>query len=217
MRTPQTTRQSDMRMADAVGRFMDRHFYSVLGERWERVTNPHLQRRGVDVVFGGCRIDEKVKIKGGFANRLLEYPSFELSFINRAGIRQDGWFLDETCLTEYYCFIAVFGDFVDETGVEYRKIRKLNAMFVKRDEIRGYVSKCGINLRSDIASVTEYEGIDRVGHDGTGIHVKYTDRFQEMPVNMVVRRDVLYGLDSTREFEIGDVYVEDTVNGSPRG
>ena len=205
-----TTRKKDSAMSDVVGGFMDAHFYPMFGEKWKRVVEPNLQRRGVDVVFGGCRIDEKVKIKGGFANRLLDYPSFELSFVNRRGERQPGWFLSDYSLTDYYSLIAAFGDFVDEDGLTEGTLTHLNALFVKKSDLTDYVALHGIDLETDVAEMSEGYAGDRKEHPGTGIHIKLSDMFSEMPINMVVRREVLYGLPSTREFAIYRDRVEDT-------
>lgn len=207
-----TTRRQDVILADIVGKFMDSHFYSILGEKWERVTNPHLQQRGVDVVFGGCKIDEKVKIKGGFANRLLEYPSFELSFVNKFEKRQLGWFLNPDSLTDYYSLIAVFGDFEDENGVNLKTITHLNALFVKKLDLIDYVNECEINVASDVEELSSGYAGDRINHSGTGIHMKLTEKFSEKPINMVVRRDVIYKFPSTREFAVYGNYVEDTIS-----
>ena len=195
-----TTRKQDSILSDIVGRFMDSHFYSIFGEKWERVSNPHLQKRGVDVIFGGCKIDEKVKIKGGFANRLIEYPSFELSFVNRFEKRQVGWLLNPDSITDYYSLIAVFGDFDDENGVRTDRITHLNSLFVKKSDIFDYVNDCGIDISKDVEELS------------TGIHIKMTERFSEKPINMVVRRDVIYGFPNTREFVVYGDYVEDTIS-----
>ena len=205
-----TTRRQDSALADVVGDFMDEYFYSKLGEKWKRVSDAKLQKRGVDVLFGDCKIDEKVKIKGGFANTLLEYPSFELSFVNRYGKRQLGWFLDPNSLTDYYAMIAVFGDFKDETGVAADTIRYLNVLFVKKQDIYDYIILNGVDVESGVRILETPGSGDRIDHPGTGMHMKLSDRFSEQPINLVVKRSYLYELPNTREFEVYRNRIEDT-------
>ena len=64
-----TSRRKDAKMAEQVGRFMDEYFYSKLGEEWKRVADSELQQRGVDVVFGDCKIDEKINRVYGKGDR----------------------------------------------------------------------------------------------------------------------------------------------------
>lgn len=205
-----TTRRSDSLMSDHVGKFMDEHFYSALGERWQRVTDYRLQWRGVDVIFGGCKIDEKVKVKSGYLNKLLEYPSFELSFVNRKLKRQCGWFLSPDSMTDYYAFIAVYADVADERSIRYDVIDHLNVLFVNKADVVDYVKTCGIDLQSDVDGLSTEKMGERISHVGTGIHMKISLQFSEKPINMVVSRDVLYGLEHTREFDVYPDFVHDT-------
>lgn len=197
-------------MAEQVGRFMDEYFYSKLGEEWKRVADSELQQRGVDVVFGDCKIDEKVKVKDGYLNRILEYPSFELSFVNRYLKRQLGWFVDKNNITDYYAFIAVYTDANGEYSISSDNIDHLNVLFVNKIEIMQYVLDNNIDLGADIRELAGEDMGDRLEHPGTGIHIKLSTQFSEKPINMVVRRNILYGLDSTREFDIHRNFIQDT-------
>lgn len=197
-------------MSEQVGIFMDKYFYSKLGERWTRVSDSELQKRGVDVVFGDCKIDEKVKVKDGYLNKLIEYPSFELSFVNKYFKRQLGWFVDKNNITDYYAFIAVYTDAKDEYSISSVNIDHLNVMFVNKIEIMRYVLENDIDLGKDINEIASENFGDRLEHPGTGIHIKLSTQFSEKPINMVVRRNILYGLDSTREFDVHKNFIQDT-------
>lgn len=197
-------------MAEQVGRFMDEYFYSKLGEEWKRVSDSELQQRGVDVVLGDCKIDEKVKVKDGYLNRILEYPSFELSFVNRYLKRQLGWFVDKNNITDYYAFIAVYTDANGEYSINSDNIDHLNVLFVNKIEMMQYVLDNNIDLGADIRELAGEDMGDRLEHTGTGIHIKLSTQFSEKPINMVVRRSILYRLDSTREFDIHRNFIQDT-------
>lgn len=208
-----TNRSKDSRLSEQVGKFMDERFYSKLGEKWNRVIDGELQKRGVDVQFGDCNIDEKVKVKDGYLNRILEYPSFELSFVNRSLKRQNGWFVDGNSLTDYYAFISVYTDAENEYSIERSNISRLVTLFVKRTEIMEYVLNNGIDLGRDIKELSSYEMGDRIDHPGSGIHTKISMQFSEKPINMVVRREILRSLNSTREFDIHMDFIEETCCG----
>lgn len=208
-----TNRKKDSRLSEQVGMFMDEHFYSKLGEKWRRVTDGELQKRGVDVEFGNCNIDEKVKVKDGYLNKILEYPSFELSFVNRNLKRQNGWFIDGNSLTDYYAFISVYTDAKNEYSIENDNISRLVVLFVKRTEIMKYVLENNIDLGKDIKELSSYEMGERIDHTGSGIHTKISMQFSEKPINMVVRREILRGLESTREFDIHKDFIEETCCG----
>lgn len=205
-----TNRKKDSILSEYVGQFMDEYFYSRLDEEWRRNTDTVLQRRGVDVVFGDSNIDEKVKIRGGYLNTILAFPSFELSFVNRNLKRQTGWFLDTDSLTDYYAFIAVYSDAKDEYSVNYDNIDHLNVMFVNRIQVMKYVLASGINLGKDMKELATETMGDRINHPGTGIHIKMSMQFSEKPINMVVRREILYKLDKTREFDVHRNFIQDT-------
>ena len=175
------------------------------------MTERELQMKGVDVVFGGVNIDEKVKVKGGYANRILEFPSFELSFVNRAGVRQDGWFLSGRNITDYYALIAVFGDFEDENGIDEGTIDHLNVLLVRKRSIEEHVKNSGVDLRNDIKRLSGGLFGDKISHF-PGMYVKLSEKFSERPVNLVVRRDILLGLPCTREFTVRREYAEDAQN-----
>ena len=204
-----TNRKRDTIMAEQVGRFMDAHFYSVLNEKWQRVYDINLQRRGVDVIFGDVNIDEKVKVKDGYLNSILEYPSFELSFINKRLKRQLGWFVDKDNITDYYAFIAVYTTAMDEYSITNSNIERLNVLLVRKIEIMEKVLGDGIDINEDIRKLSKTTEIERINHDGTGMHTKISLQFSEKPINLVVRRDILLGLKSTREFDVHKDFIED--------
>ena len=75
---------------------MDSWFYSKVAAKlscdFERVTDFTEQIQGIDVKLGKMRIDEKCKYRG-LRNSFIQYPSVEISFVNRTGYVQDGWFI----------------------------------------------------------------------------------------------------------------------------
>ena len=67
--------------------------------------------RGIDVIATTrrgtvARIDEKIKYRGGYINRDIDYPSVELSRLIRSGARRPGWFLDRETETDVWMFVT---------------------------------------------------------------------------------------------------------------
>ena len=170
-----------------------------------------LQRRGVDVVFGDCYVDEKVKVKDGFLNKLIPYPSFELSFVDSRFNRSDGWFLDRDNITTHYALIGVFTGSNDEKNIVFNGIEHLNVLFVPKRGLKDYIEKCHLNLRKDVSDIVSGLYGDSMEYNGTGMHLKMTTYFSEAPVNLVVRRDVLYGIKGAREFDVFKDHIQDTL------
>ena len=196
--------KNDSSLEALLGKFTFDHFWSKLGAT-ERVTCKELQIRGVDVQVGTWNVDEKVKYyeskTKGFMQDLLQYPSFELSFVNQAGQVQTGWFLDPKSLTTHYAFVQPFSKQPNPRLFKMEDLIKVNILLVKKDEMdwakhRG-VYDDSLKLRDDY----KFTGERRLRYPQEPFWLTYSD-FNEKPVNLVVPRFILKSLPSTREFEI---------------
>lgn len=72
----------------------------------KRYSDTWHQYGGVDTSIGKLNIDEKFKIRG-LMNQVLQYPSLEVSFLNKSGYVNDGWFVNDDLSTDYYAYIGV--------------------------------------------------------------------------------------------------------------
>ena len=200
-----TTRSKDVLIEKAAAEFLDENFYSKAaianGVDFRRVVDVKEQLKGIDVIYGGKKLDEKVKIKG-YLNRILEYPSFELSFVNRSGHEQVGWFADRDRETDYYVFIAVFANIEDEYDLTKESIEKLNLLFVKKDELFMHLAKSGSPVWEDSLRLRKSSFIDRISYPHGEFYLKISRQFSETPINIVYRRYVLKGFEHTREIEV---------------
>lgn len=80
-------------------------------------------------------IDEKAKYRGCL-NQIQQYPSFEVSYINKSGIRQDGWFTNNSLCTDYYSFIGVYSYITDESKLSnVDSISAIDILFVKKSDV----------------------------------------------------------------------------------
>lgn len=200
-----TTRSKDILIEKAAASFLDEYFYSkaalASGVEFRRTSDKDEQLRGVDVVYGKFRLDEKVKIKG-YINRILEYPSFELSFVNRSGRVQVGWVADKNRETDYYVFIAVFADIEDEYQLTKDNIKKLNLLFVKKEDLFMHIANSESKVWEDSLRLRKSSFIDRIDYPHDEFYLKMSRKFSESPINIVYRRYVLKGFEHTKEVEV---------------
>jgi len=91
-----SSRGDDTRLERHVSDFLNSCLYSKLSSRGipcVRRTDARSQFAGIDITVGKLNIDEKVKVRGGYVSRILDYPSFEISFKSQYdGSITDGWF-----------------------------------------------------------------------------------------------------------------------------
>lgn len=196
--------KNDHSLEGMLGRFVFDNFWKRLGAT-QRVADKELQIRGVDVQVGEWNVDEKVKYyeskTKGFMENLLQYPSFELSFVNQVGNEQMGWFIDPDSLTTHYAFIQPFSRQPNPKLFKMDDLIKVNLLLVKKSEMDFAkdmdIYEDSLRLREDYA----YSGERRLKYPHKPFWLTYSD-FNEKPVNLVVPRDILKGLESTREFEL---------------
>lgn len=197
-----TTRSKDNIIEREVAKFMDQYLWQKLAKskqtKASRVSSFDLQVKGVDVKLGNMCIDEKCKFHG-LLNKILQYPSFEVSFRNRAGDIQDGWFVKEDSITTHYAFIAVFADTDDEYNISFDNIQKLNVLLLKKEEVIGMVED---DIKADAESLRDIMLEERQSYDHRKYWLKMSSKLYEQPINLVTTRKQLLSLPSTREIEV---------------
>lgn len=196
----------DQSIEQSIAQFMDVHFYNKFAKKTtvKRHTDKPSQFKGIDVTLGNWKIDEKAKVYG-LLNQILQYPSFELQINNKADQIMDGWFINPTLETTHYCFIAVYTSATKESNITYNNITALNALFVKKSEIKEFVqSKISLDdLYNDIESLRDGFGMyDRMSYEHKQFWLKLSSTLPEKPINLVTKRDILKTLPSTKEFLI---------------
>ena len=145
-----------------VAAFLDKNLYSntEIFSEFARTDSKDEQIRGSDVLLSTTDkklyrniVDEKVAISR--ANRDLPTFALELSFINKAGKKQIGWFVDSSKTTEYYLFgwiVKADIPFIEKTGKwDYHKmkcddIKHFQWALVSRQKIMKFLEKRGWTL-----------------------------------------------------------------------
>lgn len=201
-----TTRQKDYIIERNVAKFMDEYFWKKIAQdknvSFERVNDKSRQYRGQDVVIGDIIVDEKAKVKNCM-NSILKYPSFELQHIGSTGTLVDGWFMKNTD-THIYAFIAVFSSAKSEYDISFDNIEHLNVMLVNKSEVKKLVHK--YDTEENIRSAVDY-----LRDDGYDIRYKFSHKmywlkkstqYDEQPINLVLKRELLENIKTTKTFNI---------------
>lgn len=209
------TRQEQYRLDQMVEKqvadFVDKNFYmqSKLSADVQRWTDTTHQYAGVDLTVKNINIDEKVKYKGCL-NSVLQYPSFELKFTNKADKRQDGWFYSALS-TDYYALMSVSADTDAENELSGEgHILAVDILLVKKSDVQEMVSSniTEEQLKKDIEELEDENCLDALlGWDFSKARKKYehgkfwltySKKLREKPVNLVTTREVLEQLPHTK-------------------
>ena len=199
--------KNDSSIESSIGRFMFESLWSKFKDS-ERISDKKLQIKGIDVRIGNMNIDEKCKYydkrtESGFMTTLLQYPSFELSFVNQSGNVQTGWFLNSESLTTHYAFIQPFvKDGVTSSNFTIDGIDKMNVLVFEKRGLNGIKEEYdllsdSINLR-DVCLVG---GNERKPYPRKPYYLKCSSKFQEKPVNLIIPRSYLRLLPNSLELE----------------
>lgn len=207
-----STREQDMKVEREVAAFLDKNLYSnkELFSEFTRTDNYNEQIKGSDIIVSTTDmklyrkiVDEKVAISR--ANAYLPTFSLELSFINRAGKKNIGWFLDTSKSTEYYMFGWILkADIpVDKNKPgrwEYHKltqnnIREFQWALVSREKIMKFIEKNGWTLdklaRQDEA-IRNRGYVKKPKEFINGVSFFYSssnNKMSEKPINLLLKKE----------------------------
>lgn len=200
-------RKRDERLEYEVGNWLDKHFYNrTKNVKVERVKDQERQCKGIDVLVGSTKVDEKLKIRG-LLNSVIEFPSFEIMRIDRSGNYSEGWFIDSRNETEYYAFLSVFSTASSEDLVRESNITKVVYLLVKKSEVSESIMKSKRRLLDDAEELI-YDQYEERKRYFNSAWLKISRQLREAPVNLVVKRSFLKTLPHTKEIEITENYVK---------
>ena len=192
-----TTRRSDTAQEKIITKFLDDKLYSRIFRRYSIVEDRNLQIMGVDVLVDNDGLYSYFDAKAQSSPKYIHNPhptfSFELLFDDRGGVTRDGWFVNDSLITQWYILIWVNKATVGATGYieNENDIRELEVVFLNRrslkEEIERTISIDGLkNKAAEMRRThTTREEINNT------MHLTFSDRLAEQPVNIVVKKDLL--------------------------
>ena len=200
-----TLRKEDVRLADLISEFLDIHFYPKYVKNFERVTDRQRQCAGIDVIFekDGHQYLCDEKNGGTRINTNLRTFSLELSFINRAGVRQTGWLLNKANTNDSYLFI--WTDKADsEKPTDVSEIHQVEVALVRKEKIKEYLRDTAgldeltmlalnesiVNNPSSVSSSLISENGGKRKYSINGVTVCHSTQLYEQPLNVILPREV---------------------------
>lgn len=201
-----SNRKNDTKVEREIAEFLDKNLYSnkEIFSEFARTDGIDEQIKGSDIIVSTSDdklyrkiVDEKVATR--YANLGLGTFSLELSFINKAGKRVCGWFLDSSKTTEYYLLGWIINADIqydekekkwDVYSITKDNIKELEWALVSRKKIVEFLEKKGWTLdrlsRQDakirsIGSVSSKDFID-------DISFRYSDKYAEKPINILLKK-----------------------------
>lgn len=197
-----TIREYDEHCEKIVSQFLDEHFYKLLPEleNFERITDKQYQVKGVDVIINykdkQIYIDEKAAVK------YLKLKTFalELSFLNRFGKLQTGWFLDKKKINDYYLFVWI-NELTGDKIEDITSIKEVDVALVKKEKLYNHLETLGWTLdklKVKDKLIREQCNVNMGDIKKYGCKFSYSEQLKEKPINIL--------LPKTSYIELADVY-----------
>ncbi len=202
--------KDDQRLEAIAADFLDTNFYAIFQGRVpvSRFSDEWHQFGGVDTSIGKLCFDEKFKIRG-LMNQVLQYPSLEVSFLNKSGYVQDGWFVNDDLSTDYYAYIGVSASVdTEEQLTSTSQISAADVLWFKKQEVLDFIQEQTTieELKKDAADLRydSYDYTHGFKQRKTYLHHKFWLTFSkglpEQPINLVLPRQTLERLPSSKHF-----------------
>lgn len=196
--------------------FLDENFWSKFPHGFIRQTEKKYQFSGIDVTLLtqtglSVHFDEKAKTYNCL-NSILQYPSFEISFVNRANQIQPGWFCQKSLSTDYYSFIAVYT--VDENNdinclSSENNISACDVLWCKKSDVIDFVKQTTnlndlYNDAKELRHQSKLNGVqkNRKRYENAKFWLTYSGQLFEKPVNLVMQRNTLENFKNSKHFYI---------------
>ena len=207
----------DLKYQEIIGAYLKKYLYS----EWKntdgtnidyfRFNHKALQDKEVDVVvrYNNVEylIDEKAQADYIYNVKPLDTFAFELSFLNKEGLKTDGWLVKDNLLTEYFLLGWPHADRkpLDVDSIEYVDYalvdkKKLLAMIETEfhsnvEKLKYYAeqmrnSNLNCTMKTDeTGKVTHY--YYKTGDFNSNGYLVFTQKKTEKPINLVLKRDLI--------------------------
>ena len=214
--TREQKRKLDTLIEHNISNFLDENFWSKFKYGFVRQTDKKLQCAGIDITLLGknnlsINFDEKAKVYG-VLNSILQYPSFEISFVNRANQIQTGWFCQKNLSTDYYSFVGVYT--VNENNdinclSSSTAISACDVLWCKKQEVIDFVKQTTslndlYNDAKELRKESKLNGVqkNRKRYENANFWLTYSGQLFEKPVNLVMPRNTLENFKNSKHFYI---------------
>ena len=196
MRAESKMRKTDEQNSKIVTQWLEENIYPKLVTEYHKYDDIVMQTKGIDCTFKFKDILYKCDEKAATAyiNKPLHTFAFELSFINRSGYRQMGWFLNDVIETDLYGLV-----WIDKAAksplTNTADIQEIETAYVRKSDILKCLASMGWTLDKIMAKemmIRQTEGKVYMGNVyENGCKFAYSGHLVEKPVNILIPRKVL--------------------------
>ena len=187
-----------------------------------RITDKEQQIKGVDVIieyenFPSVYIDEKAQMH--YMDTCLNTFAFEISFIDNSNNQASGWLFNHNLLTDTYMLIwpletIYHTQIISITDalrrkntvrnllktMQYMDFKKLECYLIKRESIKKFLSENGWNEQKILEMSDKLRTNNQYGKtpvlESNSFYFYYSKplEYGEAPINIVIRKNILYNL-----------------------
>ena len=208
-------RKLDNLIEHNIATYLDENFWSKFPNGFKRQTEKKYQFQGIDVTLIcknnlSINFDEKSKIYNCL-NSVLQYPSFEISFVNRANQIQPGWFCQKNLSTDYYSFVGVYTYTGNGNNINCLSsstaISACDVLWVAKQDVVDYVQQSFdlsdlYNDANKLRAESKSLGVSKNRKYYKNFWLTHSTRLFESPVNLVMQRNTLENFKNSRHFYI---------------
>ncbi len=197
--------RKDLESENILQKVVDEYILNPSGMRYERVTSIEEQHKGIDLRLWKdvtdtfpLLVDEKAALH--HLRSPLPTFAFELSYHLKNTLRK-GWLFDKHKATTAYFLLWPMANC--DRLININQLESISATLVMRRSILRYLRENGLNESRCIELVHHLEGIEHSGRYDIGIkgvHAFRSSYYNERPVNLVIRREILDKI-STMNFQ----------------
>lgn len=187
----------------AVAEFLDKKFYPFYVTNFKRHDDFTSQMCGIDVEFdfkGNSKMLVDEKTLAQYVNKNLPTAAFEIEFIATTGNVLEGWLFDESKKTEFYLISWIQA--IKEENFSSDDITQLEILIIKRQRIIEMLKYYGITKE---VAFSKAKTIRQKGAKGPyerdfnlPFYFFFTTHLSEMPINIVIKKDMLIKLSLSR-------------------
>lgn len=180
-----------------LSKFLDKYLYTKdIFSKAERTNDENEQISGSDIIVSipsleieDGIVDEKASIY--YINKDLKTFVLEISFYNRNGKLNDGWFVDDSLSTQYYLIQWIKANVEDPWEVMSDNITEIECVLVNKAKLAAYFENEKLDRKSLLRIANYMRRMNKAkftfGNKPYCLH--YSATLNERPVNLLLNKE----------------------------
>jgi len=180
-----------------LAKYLDKHLYTKdIFTKAQRTDSVEDQINGSDIIISipslgidNAVVDEKASIY--YINKDLRTFVLEISFLNRGLHYSDGWFINNSLLTEYYLMQWIKANIDDPWQVKENNITEIECVLVSKEKLKKYFENEGYSKEKliEIAQDMRNSNNKMIVPNNKPYRFFFTRNLAEKPVNILLNKE----------------------------